>query len=63
MPALSERKIVEVCYAPSHFPLYDNGFDIVVVNCDRNEADFKTHIAKMPQAWYNVPFEATKVME
>jgi 2-phosphosulfolactate phosphatase len=31
MPALSERKIVEVCYAPSHFPLYDNGFDIVVV--------------------------------
>lgn len=31
MPALSERKIVEVCYAPSHFPLYNNGFDIVVV--------------------------------
>ena len=38
-------------------------FDIVVVNCDRNESDFKTHIAKMPLAWYNVPFEATKVME
>ena len=38
-------------------------FEVVVVNCDRSEEEYKKHIAKMPQSWYNVPFEATKVME
>ena len=37
--------------------------EVVVINCDRNEADYKKHIAKMPVSWYNVPYEATKVIE
>jgi 2-phosphosulfolactate phosphatase len=28
---LEERKTVEVCYAPSHYSLYGNNFDVVVV--------------------------------
>ena len=38
-------------------------FEVVVVNCDRTEAEYRTHIAKMPLSWFNVPFEATKTME
>ena len=38
-------------------------FDVVVVNCDRTEAEYKTNIMKMPASWYCVPFEATSVME
>lgn len=38
-------------------------FEVVVVNCDRTEAEYKNNIAKMHPNWYCVPFEATKVME
>jgi len=38
-------------------------FEVLVVNCDRTEEEYKTHIQKMHPAWYNIPFEATKVME
>ena len=38
-------------------------FEIVVVNCDRTEDEFKANIAKMPSSWFVVPFEATKAVE
>jgi hypothetical protein len=38
-------------------------FEVVVVNCDRNQADYKTHIARMDKSWFNIPFDCTKVME
>lgn len=38
-------------------------FDVVVVNCDRTEEEYRTNIAKMPANWYCVPYEAIKVIE
>ena len=33
-------------------------FQVLVVNCDRAEAQFKEHLAKMDPTWFAVPYES-----
>ena len=38
-------------------------FQVLVVNCDRAEEQYKEHIAKMDPSWFAVPYEAQNVTE
>ena len=38
-------------------------FQVLVVNCDRAEEQYKQHLAKMDPNWFAVPFEQQEVAE
>ena len=38
-------------------------FNVLVVNCDQAEAQYKKHMAAMEEEWYSVPYERQDVAE
>ena len=38
-------------------------FQVLVVNCDRAEEQYKEHLAKMDSSWFAVPYEAQAISE